>query len=189
MACNLLKTQGQSINFTQFQAECISLFGLQIKVPKLKATTNSVISCGALKEQRTSSQKKNSGKDKKINAQMELIEKQKWEIENLKATQATGVSPQQLVTAISQTMSCLYVGDKKTQPSKTDSGNKFMGIPRPPKPSAGVDGSQDNNLTCQYCKDTRHQLENCRQLKSKLACKHAAMQSIATEGSLNPNHH
>ena len=120
---------------------------------------------------------------------MELIEKQKLEIENLKATQATGVSPQQLVTAISQAMSCLYVGDKKIQPSKIDSGSKFMGISRPPKPSAGVDGSLDNNLTCQYCKDTRNELENCRQLKNKLACEHAATQSIVTEDLLNPNHH
>ena len=65
-----------------------------------------------------------------IKAQMELIEKQKWEIENLKAVQATGVCPQQLVTAISQAMSCLYVGDKRIQPNKTDSDSKFMGIPR-----------------------------------------------------------
>ena len=86
-------------------------------------------------------------------------------------------------------MSCLYVGGKETQPSKTDSGNKFMGIPRPSKPSAGVDGSLDNNLTCWYCKDTRHELEKCRQLKNKLACKHAAMHSIATKESLNPNHY
>ena len=77
-------------------------------------------------------------------------------------------------------MSCLYVGDKKTQPRKTDSGNKFMGIPRPPKPSAGVDGFLDNSLTWQYCKDTGHVLENCRWLKNKLACEHAAMQSIVT---------
>ena len=165
------------------------MFGSRIKAPKLKAATNSVSSSGALKEQKTHSQKKNSGKDKKIKAQMELIEKQKWEIENLKATQATGVSPQQLVTAISQAMSYLYVGDKKTQPSKTDSGNKFMGIPRPPRPSAGVDGSLDNRLTCWYCKDTGHELENCRQLKNELAHECAATQSIATEGSLNPNHH
>ena len=108
---------------------------------------------------------------------------------NLKAAQATGVSPQQLVTAILQAMSCLYVGDKKTQPSKIESGSKFMGIPRPPKPSAGVDGSLDNNLTCRYCKDTGHELENCRQLKNKLAHKHAAMQSIVTEESLNLNCH
>ena len=103
----------------------------------MKAATNSVSSSGALKEQKTHSQKRNSRKDKKIKAQTELIEKQKWEIENLKAAQATGVSPQQLVTAISQAMSCLYVGDKKIQPNKTNSGSKFMGILRPPKPSAG----------------------------------------------------
>ena len=155
----------------------------------MKAATNSVNSSGVLKEQKTRSQKKNSGKDRKIKAQTELIEKQKWEIENLKAAQATGVSPQQLVTAILQAMSCLYVGDKKTWPSKIKSGSKFMGIPRPPKPSAGVDGSLDNNLTCWYCKDMGYELENCRQLKNKLARKHAAMQSIVTEESLNLNHH
>ena len=155
----------------------------------MKAATNSVSLSGALKEQKTRSQKKNSGKDKKIKAQTDLTEKQKQEIENLKAAQTTGASPQQLVTAISQAMSCLYVGNKKIQPNKTNSGSKFMGIPRPPKPSAGVDGSLDNNLTCWYCKDTWHELENCRRLKNKLACECAAMQSIATDGSLNPNHH
>ena len=86
-------------------------------------------------------------------------------------------------------MSCLHVGNKKTPPGTTNSGNKFMGIPRPPKPSAGVDGSLDNNLTCQYCKDTRHELENCKQLWNKLTCKHAAMQSVVTEESLNTKHH
>ena len=189
MARNLLKTQGQNMNFTQFRAECISMFGSRVKAPKLKAATNSLSSSGALKEQKTRSQRKNSGKDKKIKAQTELIEKQKREIENLKAAQATGVSPQQLVTAISQAMSCLYVGDKKMQPNKIESGNKFMGISRPPKPSAGVDGSLDNNLTCRYCKDTGHELENCRRLKNKLARERAATQSIVTEESLNLNRH
>ena len=45
---------------------------------------------------------------------MELIEQQKWEIENVKATQATSVSPQQLVSVILQAMSCFYRGNKKT---------------------------------------------------------------------------
>ena len=99
----------------------------------MKAATNSVSSSGALKEQKTRSQRKNSGKDKNIKAQTELIEKQKWEIENLKAAQATGVSPQQLVTAISQAMSCLYVGDKKTQPSKIKSGSKYIGTTQTPQ--------------------------------------------------------
>ena len=104
------------MNFMQFGAECISMFGLQIKAPKLKTATNSVSLSRAFKEQKIHSQKKDSGKDKKIQAKTELIEKQKWEIENLKVMHATEVSPQQLVTAISQAMSCLYEGDKKTTP-------------------------------------------------------------------------
>ena len=121
---------------------------------------------------------------------MELIEKQMWEIENLKAAQAMGVSPQQLVTTILQAMSCLYVGDKKTPlENNNNSGKKFMGTPRLPKPSAGVDGSLDNNLTCQYCKDTGHKLDNSKQLQNKLAHEHAVMWSIVTEELLNTKCH
>ena len=120
---------------------------------------------------------------------MELIEKQKWEIENLKAAQAIGVSLQQLVNVILQGMFCLYVGDKKTPVNNnSNSGKKFMGTCRPPKPSVGVDGSLDNNLICQYCKDTGHKLDNCKQLQNKLSHEHAATQSIATEESLNTKH-
>ena len=53
------------------------MFGSRIKALKLKAAMNSVNLSGAIKEQKTCSQKKNSGKDKKIKAQTELIEKQK----------------------------------------------------------------------------------------------------------------
>ena len=78
------------MSFTQFWAECISMFGSQIKAPKMKAATNNISSSAALNEQKTCSQKKNTSKHKKIQAQMELIEKQKQEIENLKAVQAMG---------------------------------------------------------------------------------------------------
>ena len=56
----------------------------------MKAAVTNIRSSGALKEQKTHSQKKNISKDKKIQAQTKLIEKQKWEIENLKAAQAMG---------------------------------------------------------------------------------------------------
>ena len=89
------------------------MFGSQIKAPKMKAAMNNISSSGALKEQKTHSQKKNISKEKKIQAQTEVIEKQKWEIENLKVAQATGVSPQQLVTAILQAMSCCMWATRK----------------------------------------------------------------------------
>ena len=82
------------MNITQFQAECISMFGSQIKTPKVNSATNSVSSSGASTEHKTCPQKKGNNKERKIQAQTELIAQQKWEIENLKATQATRVSPQ-----------------------------------------------------------------------------------------------
>ena len=152
----------------------------------MKIAMNSIGSSGELKEQKTCSQKKCNSKDKKIQAQTELIEKQKWEIKNLKAAQATGLCPQQLVNAISQTMSHLHVGNKKTPMENiSHSGRKFMGTPRPLKPSVGVDGSLHTSLTYWYCKDTGHKLENCKQPQNKLAHEHAAMQSIVTEELLN----
>ena len=136
----------------------------------MKAVISNISSSGTLKE-KIHSQKKSLSKDRNIQTQTELIEKQKWEIENFKAAQTTGVSPQQLVTAISQAMSCLHVGDKKMSSSNTNRGNKFMWHPETPKPSAKVDGSLDSNLMCQYCKDTWHELENCKWLQNKSASK------------------
>ena len=53
-----------------------------------------------------------------------------------------------MVNAISQAMSCLYVGDKKTLTgNSSNGGKKFVGTPRPPKPSMGIDGSLEM-LTC-----------------------------------------
>ena len=52
---------------------------------------------------------------KKGQVQVKLIEQQKLESENLKATHTTGISPQQVLTAITQDMSCMYMG-AKSQP-------------------------------------------------------------------------
>ena len=53
---------------------------------------------------------------------MELVQQQK----RVQAKQATGVSPQQLGTAISQVMSCLYVGNKKTPVDSNKKGGKQL---------------------------------------------------------------
>ena len=84
------------------------------------------------------------------------------EIGNLKAKQATGVSPQQLVNAILQPMSCLYVSNKRLTPENKEKGDKsFVEASRPSKQVMGMDGSLDSYLSCQYCKDTGHDLEKC----------------------------
>ena len=182
MAHNVLKTQGNKMNFIQFPAECISMYGSQIKMPKVKTATNSISSSGTSKEQKSHSQKKGNNTYRKIQAEMDMIGWQKQEIENLKATQTTRVRPQQLVSAVSQVMSCLYVGDKKAlTSSSSNGGKKFIVTPRPSKLSIGIDGSLDTNLTCWYCKDTGYKLDNFKQLQQ--------IWSIVTEESLNTKHH
>ena len=47
MAHNYLKTHGQKMTFTQFWAECVSMFGSSIKTPKVKIAMNSISSSGA----------------------------------------------------------------------------------------------------------------------------------------------
>ena len=65
-------------------------------------------------------------------------------------------------------MFCLYVGSKKApSDSQSNGGSKFVGTPRPSKPPMGIDWSLDVNLMCWYCKDTGHELGNCKQLQKK----------------------
>ena len=139
-------------------------------------------------EQKT--QKRSHQKKRKLQVQTELIQQQKEEIENLKASLATKVSQQQLVSAILQEMSYLFVGNKKTTSDNNNTGGKkFLGTSRPPKSAMGTDGSLDINLICWYCKDTGHKLENCKQLQCKLAHECMTMQGVVTEELLNVSHH
>ena len=62
---------------------------------------------------------------KKWQVQTELIEQEKKEIERLKATQTPGVDTQQLVKAITQAISCMYVGTKKLASDQETRGNHF----------------------------------------------------------------
>ena len=83
---------------------------------------------------------------KKWQVQTELIEQQKREIGKLKAAQAPGIDTQQLVKAITQAMSCMYVGTKKLASYQGTKGKPFLETSRPSELSKGLDGSLDPNL-------------------------------------------
>ena len=72
------------MTFTQFQAECISMFGLYSRTPKVKSATNSISLSEAPMEHEIHFQKRGYKKKKTLQAQTELIQQQKWETENLK---------------------------------------------------------------------------------------------------------
>ena len=166
MACNFLKTQGKDMSFTKFHAECVFMFGSQSKKVKVSAAAHAIddVTFAKIGEQKKTGSQLHAQKNKKRwQVQTELIEQQKKkEIEKLKATQASGDDTQQLVKAIPQAMSCMYVSTKKSASDQKTRGKPFLGTNRPPELSKGLDESLDPNLSCQYCKDTGHVKENCR---------------------------
>ena len=71
--------------------------------------------------------------------------------------------------------------------SKDNGGKPFAGISRPTTLAIGVDGSLCPNLMCWYCKDTRHELEYCRQLKQKFPHECMTTSGIMAKESTSEN--
>ena len=99
-----------------------------------------------------------------------MIEQQKKEIENLKATNMQ-MDPKKLIEAMTQAMTCMYNTSK--DPSKKISGTKplegksYLGKAKQPQTTKGLDGTTNPNLTCQYCKDSGNELDNCKTCSRK----------------------
>ena len=78
-------------------------------------------------------------------------------------------------------MFCMYVDTKKLKSENKSTGGKLiLEITRPSELAKGVDMSLGASLTCWYCKDSGHELRNCKQLQYKLAPDHLATLGIKT---------
>ena len=102
------------------------MFGSQIKKIKVRTAVHAIDNVNSVKsgeQKKTHSQVCAQDSKKKWQEQTELIEQQIQEIENLKATQAPGINPQQLVKTIKQAISCMYVGAKKLARTQETGGN------------------------------------------------------------------
>ena len=157
--------------FTKFQVECISTFGTgSKKAVKTTVSTNVVKNHPDNADQpvKSANQIHKDKKKEKIKAQTEVTEQQKKEIENLKAA-SMQMDPKKLIEATTQAMACMYNTSK--DPSKKISGPKplggkhYLGKTKQPQITEGLDGTTDPNLTCQYCKDSGHELDNCKKLQ------------------------
>ena len=154
--------------FTKFQAECMSIFGNRSKkIVKTTVSTNVVKNHSDKADQlvKSANQICKDKKKEKIKAQAEVIEQQKKEIENLKAA-SMQMDPKKLTEAMTQAMACMYNTSK--DPSKKISGTKslvgkpYLGKAKQSQITKGLDGTTDPNLTCQYCKDSGHELNSCK---------------------------
>ena len=176
-----------SLSFVLSVYLCLAPKAKRFKVSTATHTIEDVTSAEIGEQKKTHSQLHAQKNKKKWQVQTQLIEQQKKEIEKLKATQAPRVDTQQLVKAITQAMSCMYVGTKKLASDQETRGKPFLGTNRPSELSKGLDGSLDPNSSCWYCKDTSHEKENCRWLQKKLAHDCPATQEHKTMAK--SNHH
>ena len=53
-------------------------------------------------------------------------------------------------------------------------GKPYLGLPREPQVTPGMDGSLNPSLSCKYCKDMGHDVSNVSKVKRKEALKAAA---------------
>ena len=97
-----------------------------------------------------------------------------------------------MIEAMTQAMACMYNTTK--DPSKKMSGTKhlggkpYLGKTKEPQITKGLDGTTDPNLTCQYCKDSGHELVNCKKLQQKIQREQLAAESVIAEMALNKKH-
>ena len=59
-------------------------------------------------------------------------------------------------------------------------GKPYLGTPREPQVTPGMDDSLNPALSCKYCKDTGHDMSNCAKVKRKEALKTAAASQQST---------
>ena len=160
--------------FTKFWVECISIFGTRSKrAAKAMESTNVIKTHTDKADQpvKSANQIHNGKKKEKIKAQTEVIVWQKKEIENWKTT-SMQMDLKKLIEAMTLPMACMYNTPK--YPSKKISGTKplegkpYLGEAKQPQLTKGLDGMINPNLTCQYYKDSGHELDNCKKLQQKI---------------------
>ena len=162
-------------SFTQFCGHLALTWGSCNKLGKISSwataieTTASTIS-EVSQEPKLS--KNSPQRQNKIDQQASKISS--LEAQNQKLTQL--LEPKFLVDTITQaaTSSLNISGGNKPQKNVKNgtsgyTGKPYLGKPRPPQLTLGVDGSLNPELSCQYCKDTGHLKENCVKLNRRLA--------------------
>ena len=71
---------------------------------------------------------------------------------------------EKLIEAMTQAMACTCIISQKDPSKKVSStkhlgGKPYLGKAKQPQITKGLDGTTHPSLTCQYCKDSGHELE------------------------------
>ena len=166
-----LLMQMPKVSFTQFCNELARVLGTR-QCANIKTTSRSVavFSVGVESEEEGSISKSQWKNEKKISAQSSQIKdlhrkldstiaenSQMWEFFNPNSLQTAFTNALQAV----QTSSGHGRGYRNSNSSNSRQCKPFLGRSQEPQLSAGKDRTTDPEKSYRYCKDMRHELENC----------------------------
>ena len=169
-----LLLQMPTVSFTQYRNELARVLGTRqcqsksVSTKAVSATQEGTESEGEEKSDLKSQRKRN----RKISTQSLQIRDLREKLDGAVAENTLireWLSPDTLQTAFTNALKAS--GQFRT-------GGKFFGKKREPQVAAGIDGTTDLDKSCNYCKDTGHEKNNCLRLQKH----NAFVASRAREG-------
>ena len=165
-----LLLQMPQVSFTQFRNELARVLGTHQNSSKTSGKSISTSSIGVGSEEEGTISTSQHKWDQKIGAQSSQI---KDLCTKLDGAIAKNTQIQELLNPATQQMAFTNVlqaaqsGAKNNSSSnpQTQTGKPFLGKHQEPQLTAGKDGSIDPDKSCNYCKDTGHNVYNCLHLQ------------------------
>ena len=153
-----LLLQMPNVLFTQYRNELAQVLGTRQHLGKAVSSKSVLVSAaGAESEEEQTVSKSQRKQEKKISAQSSQIKDLRAKLDgavdkNIHIREL--LNPSTLQTAFTNALQAA-----KFRPY--GSKGKFYGKKRNPVIAAGKDGTTDPDKTCNYCKDTGHDVDNC----------------------------
>ena len=167
----MLLLQMPKVSFTQFRNELARVLGTYQHSSKTSGKSISTSSIGVGSEEKGTDSIFQLKWEQKISAQSSQIKDLQAKLdgavaENIQIWEL--LSPAALCKWLSLMHFRLHslvlnlVSDNNTQ---TQTSKPFLGVCWEPQLAAGIDGSIDPEKSCNYCKDTGHDINNCLHLQ------------------------
>ena len=162
-----LLLQMPKVSFIQFRNELARVLGTHQCSSKTSRKSLSTSSIGVRSEEKGTDSKSQLKQEQKISTQSSQI-KDLWTkldgavAENVQIWEL--LSPAALQTAFTSILKATQFGAKNSSSNnntQTRTCRPFLDVYQEPQLAAGIDGSIDPEKSCNYCKDTGHDVNNC----------------------------
>ena len=182
----MLLLQMPKVSVTQYRNELARVLGTHQHSTKMTGKSISTSTIGVRSEERRTDSTSQLKRDQKISAQSSQIKDLCIKLDGAvaKIVQIRELlSPAALQMAFTNALQATQSGVKNNSSNNTQTwiGKPFLGKHREPQLAAGKDGSIDPGKSCNYCKDTGHDVYNCLCLQMQKAF--LAQQQQLREGS------